>query len=65
MFGLIKRAREWVYAVRWVNSPVGKAVMSHCDEFFLNARNSQVKRKDLEINCWRKYLKYIHRQIHS
>ena len=34
MFGLIKRAREWVYAVRWVNSPVGKAVMSHCDEFF-------------------------------
>ncbi|CAJ1825929.1 hypothetical protein [Aeromonas veronii] len=53
MFGLIKRAREWVYAVRWVNSPVGKAVMSHCDEFFsqcpqLASQKERLRNKLLE-----------------
>ncbi|MFM4733661.1 hypothetical protein [Aeromonas salmonicida] len=34
MLGVIKRVREWVYAVKWVRSPVGRAVLSHCDDFF-------------------------------
>ena len=53
MFGLIKRVREWVYAVRWVNSPVGKAVMCHCDEFFsqcpqLASQKERLRNKLLE-----------------